>query len=64
VKKYIFIYFFPNKAFITDPPIFRSSPLLVAGIPVCSANCCFAAVIPRNLLSENEDPRMVVGGLN
>lgn len=38
------------------PPIFRSSPALVVGIPVRLVNYCFILVTPRALFQENVIP--------
>lgn len=37
-------------------PNFRSIPLLVVGIPVVRAKCCFACVMPKALLQEKKNP--------
>ena len=41
-------------------PNFRSIPLLVVGIPVVRAKCCFACVMPKALLQEKESPGIPV----
>ena len=42
-------------------PNFRSTPPLVVGMPVCRAKLCLAAVIPKSLFNENENPNLPIG---
>ena len=41
-------------------PNFRSTPPLVVGTPVFLAKLCLAAVIPKSLFSENENPNFPI----
>ena len=49
-----------NNIFRILAPIFRCIPAFVVGIPVVRANFCFAWAIPSNLLSENENPYLLI----
>ena len=53
-------FFLPVIALITAPPILRSRPSFVIGIPVALAIFCLTFVIPTALLSEKESPGIFV----
>ena len=52
--------FFLNIDFNTAPPILRSNPCLVVGMPVFLDIFCFTAVTPIALLSEKLSPGIFI----
>ena len=49
-------YFLPNIAFIIAPPILRSTPAFVVGIPVALVNSRFTFVTPSALFQKKLSP--------
>ena len=58
------IYFLPNKNFSSMLPSFLSTPDLLVGMPVSLANLDLAAVIPKALFHEKENPKFLAMGFN
>lgn len=52
--------FLPVSTDNTNPPILRSNPSLVVGMPVLRATFVFKPLIPTARFSENDNPFMVI----
>jgi len=55
-------YFLPNKNFNSILPSFLSTPDLLVGMPVSLANLDLAAVMPKALFHEKENPKFLAMG--
>lgn len=56
---YLRFLFLPPIAFNIEPPILRSKPCLVVGIPVALATFPLAALMPTARFNENENPNFI-----
>ena len=64
ITLYYLDFFLPNTPFSIAPPILRSKPCLVVGIPTLRAILPFKALIPTARLSENDNPGIFITTLS
>ena len=60
ITLYYLDFFFPTTTFSIAPPILRSKPCLVVGIPTLRAILVFKPLMPNALLRENDNPGIFI----